>query len=281
MPADIGHFKLIVRVNLFTGLKLEHDATAVAQPDTAAVGVERQVGIEQLAMPGKQRLNALLRCLFIAGEDENEIARRLPPGALQGDEVGDQHRRAGLIVCRAAAVEPAVAFDEGEGIHRPVVAPRRHNVNVSHEKNAGCVWVPPSKARHHVGDVPIRRDDLHVFLWKTRGDEPGGNRLCGAHRPVFLGAPNLDELFENFTRQCTVRNRRLLRPGDKGSNTIARDKVALFTSASFSVPASSRRHSAAVSQDAFSTSRTRCARATSRAREAAILPNDLPRRSLP
>ena len=48
VAADVGHFELIVRVDLFARLHFEDSRTAVSQHHAAAVGVERQVGIDQL-----------------------------------------------------------------------------------------------------------------------------------------------------------------------------------------------------------------------------------------
>ena len=48
MAARVGHFELIVRVDFLARLHVEDHRTAVAQPDAAAVGVERDLGIDEL-----------------------------------------------------------------------------------------------------------------------------------------------------------------------------------------------------------------------------------------
>ena len=68
-------------------------------------------------------------------------------------------------------------------------------------RTPGAPEFRPSKARHHVGDVPVGRDDLHVFFWKTGGEEPGGDRLSRARRALVLRGPNLDELLRESRAQ--------------------------------------------------------------------------------
>ena len=47
VPADVGHFELIVRIDFLARLQFEDGRTAFAQNHAAAVGVEGKVGIDQ------------------------------------------------------------------------------------------------------------------------------------------------------------------------------------------------------------------------------------------
>ena len=126
------------------------------------------------------------------------------PCAFQRDEVRDEHRRAGLVVGRASAVEPSVALDERPGIERPVLAPRGHDVEVRHQQNSARARLSSPKARHHVGDVPSDVTICTSSFGKPAFSEPGGDRLRRARRAVGPGRRNLDELFQDLARQRAI-----------------------------------------------------------------------------
>src|SRR5918995_4262111 len=78
VPAHIGYLELVVSVDFFARLQLEYTGTAIPQAHTAAIGVECDLRVQQLAMLAEDRLNAALCGLFVAGEDDDEISRGLP-----------------------------------------------------------------------------------------------------------------------------------------------------------------------------------------------------------
>jgi hypothetical protein len=89
----------------------------------------------------KHPLDAVLIRLFVAGQQHDDVARRLPPFALQPDEVGHEHGGARLVVAGAPAVVPALALDERPRIQRPVLAPRGHDVDVRQQQHGTRVRI--------------------------------------------------------------------------------------------------------------------------------------------
>ena len=163
----IGDLELIVGVDLLARLHVEKYRPTSFCHDAAAVGIERQLGIDKRPVLGEQPLNAALRRLLVASQKNDEVPLRLPPFALEPDEICDEHRGAGLVVVRAAAVEPAVALVQGPWIDRPVLAARRHHVDVGHHQHRTRAWILSAQA----------------------GDQIRGSRVWSKHPNVFLREP--------------------------------------------------------------------------------------------
>ena len=142
------------------------DAHAI---DSERLGDDHVVGapardVAALAEPGDTRVAA---ALLVHRAADLEPAPQAHAGAPHRFGRVDRRRDPGLHVARAAAVEPAVADDAGEGLDAPAVA-RRHHVEVPVQVEAGpgavaledAEDVRPRVAGRVLG-ASLRREDAH------------------------------------------------------------------------------------------------------------------------
>ena len=200
MAAGVGDGELVVGVELLAGVDGEDGGFAVVQLHAAAVGVEDEFGVDQVAVVLDQPVDAVrLAALFIGGEREDDVAVRTEAFALQAEEGLDQDGVGLLHVLGAAAVEVAVFLgDELEGIGGPVVAARFDDVEMADEQDgllAACAVV----AHDEVLLAVVGAEQLHVRGGKAGVEETllhGFGR--GGDAADRVGGVDLDELAEDI-----------------------------------------------------------------------------------
>ena len=153
-------------------------------------------------------LNTSLRGLFVTGQENDEVALRLPGFALQPNEVRHEYGRACLVVVAAASVEPILLLGQRPRIDRPIHTRRGHNVQVRHQQNRAGAGIPATQSSNEIPRARIRSQDADVLSWNACGDQAVGQRLgCAWRFPVLLRGSNLDELFEYLAGQRAIRRR--------------------------------------------------------------------------
>ena len=89
------------------------DGLALCGVDAAGVGVEDEVGVDEVGVIFEEPVDAVgFAAFFVGGEGEDEVAVGDEAFALQADEGGDDDGVVVLHVLGAAAVEVAVLLDE-------------------------------------------------------------------------------------------------------------------------------------------------------------------------
>src|SRR3954471_10893215 len=208
MAAGVGHLEVKILIDLLARLHLVGEVLAFAQVAAAAF-VDRELGVEQVLVVLDQPLGAVeLAAFLVGGQHQNQIAVRCYPLLLQADQVGDELRCHRLVVAGAAAVEEAVLLDEGERIHRPVLALGFDDVEVGEEEERP-VRAGAAEAEDQVALARIRSDDLHVRGREARRLEPRRHRFRRLRHVAGrrVGGVDLDQLFVNLPRPRIVRPR--------------------------------------------------------------------------
>jgi len=228
VPPFVRGFQRVRRIYLLARLHREHDAATVAQHAAARVGVERELGVDQVAMLVHEPADAAARRLFVAGQHDDQVASRLEPRPFEPDEICDQDRVPHLIVGRAPAVEVAVLLEKGERIDGPVRAAGRHDVQVRESDNGAATRSGAAIPRHEVAVLCIGTDQhANISRGKSRRDEPPRHGPCRAGR-VAQGVRrvDLDQLAQNVARQCAIGGRRFAlgdRPAGERPEQRSRD----------------------------------------------------------
>ena len=157
----------------------------------------------------QQPLDAVVvAAAFFAGRQRyNKIPVRLIPFLLEAHERGDEDRVAILDIHRAAAVEEAVLLGEGEGIERPVLAPRLDDVEMREQDDRLLrAGFRTAQAGDEVVVLRIRgTDHLNIGGGKATVNQPVGDRLRGDRRAAARpGRVDVDELFEDVARPLVI-----------------------------------------------------------------------------
>ena len=171
--------------------------------DAARIRVEREFGIDQVAVIFQQPIHAVrLSALLIGGERQDDVAVRDIAFLLQTNEIGDGNGIGFLHVLGAAPIEIAVLFHEFERIGGPILAPRLDHVEVTDDQNG---------ARRRAGPSPIAGNQISLTVIGPEDDNIG----CGkpsveqslrhglrSRRGASdgIGGVDLDQLFENVVR---------------------------------------------------------------------------------
>ena len=202
VPAGIGHFQREVRVAFLGGLDRTGDAACAERFEVAAVEVQAELGVNQIAVLGEQPLDAVRRAAFLVGrEREDHVAIGTVAFLDELDDVGRHDRGAVLHVLGAAAVEEAVALEQRERVHRPVLAPRLDDVEVRQEKQRPLRAGAP-KPRHEVALRRCRADHLDVGRRQAGLAQASRNGLGRRRRrAVLVGGIDADQLAEDVARQ--------------------------------------------------------------------------------
>ena len=168
MTAGIGRFECKVLVHLFARLDLQGDRLAVLVELAARAFVDCELGTQHLGSGLHEPAHAVEQTrpgrLLAAGQRELEIATRSITFLLVADEAIREDSRHGLVVTRAAGVEPSVLLDQLEWIALPVFTLRFDDVDMREQQDRLGRLVP---ATQHSNQGTIvrrfrRRQDLHV-----------------------------------------------------------------------------------------------------------------------
>ena len=171
-------------------------------------------------MVGQQPRHAVRAATFLVRrERQDQVSRRREALTPEPDERCHPRGRHVLHVGRAAAVEVPVPLHERERVHRPVLAPRLHDIGVREQQDRAAL-AQAGPARDEVAFAGVRPDDLHVG-----GGEAGSPQACG-HRlgrlrgaAARVGRVDLDQFLEDVAgkrvrqdgaRRCLAHNRRRL-----------------------------------------------------------------------
>ena len=77
VPAGVLHLELIVGVEFFARVHRNHGRLAVARVNAAAIGVEDEFGVDQIAMIPQQPFDAVgIAGFFVRGQREDNVAIR-------------------------------------------------------------------------------------------------------------------------------------------------------------------------------------------------------------
>jgi len=127
------------------------------------------------------------------------------------NEIVGEHRGHGLVVARAARIEPAVLLDELEGIALPILAFRFHHIDVREQQNR---LEPPISAVQNGDQRAVvrtirRRKDVHVGCRDSRSGESRAHRFGRARAAADgAGGVDLDQfLVEIAERRFVIRGR--------------------------------------------------------------------------
>src|SRR6476660_8547793 len=161
MPTLVPDLELKTEIDLLCALHRECHRLALPKLATTGIGVERERGVNQIAMMLQDTLDPFAVGLFVSGQDDDQIALGDEAFLLITNEAGHQHGRAGFIVAASPSVVVPIFFGEGEWINRPVLSPGGNDVEVSHQED----WLGPAPAspiaHHQIFDAWSGLYDLH------------------------------------------------------------------------------------------------------------------------
>ena len=210
MPAGIVRRQEILSGTLLGALHVENDrlGAALAQHPAAAVAIQGEFGVHQVAMRSDEIPGRCLRRLLVAAERDDEIACRHEALGLEAQKRRSQQRDFLLDVRSTAPVEKAVLFGEMIRIPLPVAAFRSDHVHVGHEgdRPSAAAVAPVSNDQ---GCGLAQRQDMDVRGGKTAGLE-ALREIFRHHRhlPLADGAFDSDDVREYLTRLGAHRVRR-------------------------------------------------------------------------
>jgi len=206
VAAGVGHLEAKVLIHLLGRLDLVGQVLPVAHVAAAAL-VDRELGVDEIPVLADQPLGAVeLTALLVCGEREDQIAFRLEPFPLQANQVGDELRGHGLVVARAAAVEPSVLLAEDERIERPVLALRIDDIEMRKQQHR-ALCAGSAVPRDEVELVGRRAEQQDVGIREAGGPEPRGHCFgsLGHAAGWCVGCVDFDELFVDVPRVLFVR----------------------------------------------------------------------------
>jgi hypothetical protein len=153
------------------------------------------------------------------------------------DETIREHGGHGLVVARAARVEPTVLLDELEGIALPILALRFHHIDVGEEQDR--LELPVAAVQDGDQRAVIRairrREDLHVACRDSRSVESGAHGFGRARAAADgAGGVDLDQLLVEVAecrfavggRRCAVNGRRDARRRGRRQNRYSQGHAA-------------------------------------------------------
>ena len=171
--------------------------TAILHLPSAAVGVDAEVGVDEVPAIAEQPRNAVgVAAFLVLGQGDDDVAVGREPFLFEPDECRDQGSGLVLYVGRSAAVEVAVTLEEREGVERPVLAKGLDDVEVADEED-GAEGAVAAVADYQVHVLRLRPDELNVVLREAGRPEPRGHclgRFRAAHGERRV---DLDQLAED------------------------------------------------------------------------------------
>ena len=157
-----------VLIDLLAGLDVERDTIALGVEPTTCPLVQREGGVDQLAVIAHQVGRAIERLVGLLAAGDRGLDRVARPEALftQADQSVDVDRRHRLVVIGPAAIEIAVLLHQGERIAGPVAASGLDDVDMRQQKDGLGVRVGPVQHRDHatLARVVGRRDERDVLV---------------------------------------------------------------------------------------------------------------------
>ena len=157
----------------------------------------------------QQPLNTSLRRLFVTGQENDEVALRLPGFALQPNEVRHEYGRARLVVvtCRVRRTNHPARSD----VHGSTDQSTRGAGTTSKWAISRTGRTRGFRPRNRATRFPVRASGPRT-LTSSRGMPAAIRRSASAWAargvvPVRFSRSNLDQLFEYLARQCAVRRR--------------------------------------------------------------------------
>src|SRR5215475_582678 len=126
MAAGTGSLRRVCHVGLLAGADLQIRACAVAISAAAAIEIDYERSVHQVAMTLEQKgwSVRVAAGLLISRERDNQISCRAEALTPQADQRLEHRSVALLHVEGAPAVEPAILLRELEWIERPVLGSR-------------------------------------------------------------------------------------------------------------------------------------------------------------
>ena len=166
VPARIGHFELVIGVQFFGRVDGHHRGPSRARVNSAAVGVERELRVNQIAMIAQQPFDTVRATGFFVGrERQNDVPVGMKILFAQTNERRDHDGVGRFHVLRAAAVEISVAFEKMKRIDRPFVAPRFDHIEMADQKD-WAARAGAAQSRHQVSFARIRAQHLRIARGK-------------------------------------------------------------------------------------------------------------------
>ena len=215
VSAVVGDFQLETEVDLFGGLHGHVDGLAVLDVAAAGIGIDAELGVDEVAMLFDEPIDAVGRAAFlVGGEGEDEIAGGLEVFALHAQEGSDEGGVVALHVGGAAAVEVAALLAEDEGVEGPIGAAGFDDVEVSEEED-GTRGAGAAEADHEVAFAGDGGEYVDSACGESGGAEAGGHGFGGASVVAGgIGGIDLDELLEDLAGELLVG-----RLGAEGENS--------------------------------------------------------------
>ncbi len=206
VPAGVAHLELVAEVDLLARLHPHHHVPPLAQLAATRIGVQREGGPGDLRMVRQQPLDARAGGLLVRRQHHDQVALRPVARLAVADEVGDQHRRARLVVRGAPAVEVALLLGQREGVQRPVLRAGGDHVDVGHQQDRLQPRIGAAVAGDQIAELWLGPDHLHVLRRKARGSQPRRHRFGGGARLALrrLRSVDLDQVAEDLARERAV-----------------------------------------------------------------------------
>src|SRR6185436_10220506 len=202
VPARIGDGQIEIGVDLLARGEIDLHRAAVLQHHAAAVVIQHELGVDQLAPVLEQPIDAVgVAALLVRRQRQDDV----PVGLVALGAIAQQRRHhdrvAVLHVLRAAAVEVAVLLHEHERIDTPVLAQRFDDVEMTDQQHRAFA-TGALQARDEILLAPARPDDVHVLGGETSVEQPLRHGFGGWRRAqAGLGGLDLDELLEQVARE--------------------------------------------------------------------------------
>ncbi len=207
VAARVSRLQRKRHVNLLTGLQHQRQRLTVDEQYRTTVGIQRKLGINQVAMFRQQPLGRVARRFLVRGKHHNQVAVRFEALVSESNQVGDQYCRTRLVVICSAPVVPAIVFGHFERFVVPVCPQCLDDVEVGHQQQwltrRVCTGVPHNQVLQCLRLT--QRRNLGVL--ESGGFEVAHQQFDGLAGVVTATwrCIDRDQLAHNVARQVGVR----------------------------------------------------------------------------
>ncbi len=180
-----------------------------------------------------------VRQFLVGGERQDDVAIGPEPLGDVTDEVGDENRRHGLVVDRAAAAEITVDLLQPEGIEIPVFGLRLYDVDMGNQQQR-AQRAGSAQARDQVALARSGRQHADIGSRKAACAQPRRHGLGRPHRIAGgLRRVDLHQFPIDLPKELRIGRQRILRARgcDRRQEKQGRAERAVSTGGQHGIPA--------------------------------------------
>ncbi len=211
MAAPVGGLQQEGDIGLLAGFDSEIGAAALAQLAAVSVRIDHKSGVDQVAAPAQQEVDAILlqAHLLVGGEGGDDVPVGDEALLLQPHQTGQDGGVRSLHVRGPAPVEVAILLGQREGGQRPVIGLGLDDIQMPDPQDR-LAQALAAQAGHDIDLVRVHGIGRHLQIpaGEAGGLQPGRDHPGRVHRSGGVNRMDSHQVAEDAAGQALIGRRR-------------------------------------------------------------------------